>query len=227
MSFRTILDNAYKQSLQDAQSEALSDSLRQKNISRINSAAQFGLNQLNSYLTTQALNHASAVGTVQSLYPAATPALETPVAIASPFVASSTAPTLGPTVAAASGTAGGATAGATTASGATAGQTASSALSTTGIGAIIGAGLAVGSATPGSWLFPAKKLGYNALRDYFYNPTGGAILDKAFGKWSPQGVVNQIFGDPNEQEKQAGLARMRAIALGQLRKSLSGGIDEE
>lgn len=102
----------------------------------------------------------------------------------------------------AASTAGSATGSAAAGSAATAGSTLGGALSTTGIGAIVGAGLMIGSSKPGDKLFPLKKFMYNYPTAPAYKYLmGGGFLDNALGKFSPQNLVNSIFGDPNEQER--------------------------
>ena len=83
-------------------------------------------------------------------------------------------------------------------------------------GPIIGAGIAVGSSQPGDFLFPVKKHMYGPLSQVYKYGMGGKFLDQWMGKWSPQGAVNQIFGDPFEQEKAAKKSKALKLAMGAL-----------
>jgi hypothetical protein len=126
---------------------------------------------------------------------------------------STAAPVMGPTVEAAAtlapaaeaAVAGGtaaAEAGTAAASTGAAAGTATSAMASTGVGAIIAAGLAVGSAKPGDALFGVKKHMYGPLSQVYKYGMGGGMLDKWLGAYSPQNLVNSVFGDPYQQERE-------------------------
>lgn len=198
---------------------------RRKLASRVGSFGQLLVNQFLPKATIPVAQGAmstvpGAVASNVGATTASTAGMSTTASAASPVAGAltgttSTAATAGTEAGAAgAGTTAGAEAGGTAAAGGGAAEGASSSLDSTGVGAIIGAGLAVGGATPGSSLFPAKQLGYNLLHAG-YQAHGGTIMEKATGGtkgWGPEAMVNRIWGDPNVQAEQA-QARGRSIAL--------------
>lgn len=177
---------------------------------------------------TQAAQAIPYMNYAASMFPQSTLTGVTGGAVAPSTFSATTAPTVGPLVSAAvptaavpaanaaagagmAATAGGETA-AAGAGGATAGSQAGSALSSTGIGAIIGAGLAIGSSSPGQFLFPAKRFMYNTTLP-IYNISGGGFADKLLGRFSPRNSLDWIFGNPNEQLEEYKRQQTRAKAL--------------
>lgn len=192
-----LLNSLYQDQLGEAQ--------RQKTANRVGSLAQLIVDQ---YLST---TPAFAAGPISSGGMAGA-ALETGAANAGVAIA----PTV--STAASTGIGGGAALASEGSAAASGASSASSGLASTGIGAAIAAGLMTGSATPGSWLFPLKRLGYGALHGV-YTGTGGTLGERLFTGgpkgWGPEAMVNHIFGDPYEQERQwAERSRKAALARG-------------
>ncbi len=219
MSYASLIMQAYKTALEDAKHEQASQAQRTKAGNQLAKATVQGVD---SYLASQATPWASSLasaktGALTGLTPAASTSAPSVGLGFGGSVPAYTAPAYS------IGGAGGVTAGGTAATlgagageagaaGATAGSTAGSALSSTGVGAIIGAGLAIGSSSPGQTLFPAKKFMYNTILPV-YNISGGYGLDKLLGKYSPRSVADWVFGNPNEQLAEYRRNNARAVAL--------------
>lgn len=216
MSYASLIMQAYKAALEDAKQKTQAQQQRAKVGNQLTKTTLQGVE---SYLASQATPWASGLASAgQGLTPATAQTASLGFGGAVP---TTTAPVYsvgglgGVTAGGASASLGaGAGAGAAEAgtAGATAGSTAGSALSSTGIGAIIGAGLAIGSSSPGQTLFPAKRFMYNTTLPV-YNISGGYVLDKLLGRFSPRNSIDWVFGNPNEQLAEYKRNNARAIAL--------------
>lgn len=224
MSLAAIIKMAYENALRDSQSRQGAQAQRVKLGQQ---AAKSTLSAVDSYISSQT---APLANYASQAFPQATLTGVTSAATPTTALAGSTAPVAGPLVSAAApaiastipasnaaaatgmaATAGGETA-AAGAGGTSAGSTAGSALSSTGIGAIVGAGLAIGSSSPGQTLFPAKRFMYNTTLP-IYNISGGGLADSILGRFSPRNSLDWVFGNPNEQLEEYRRNQTRAKAL--------------